>query len=76
MQPVVLEGERSNPANPPPGCRFHTRCRYVQPGCRAEAPELRAVGDGRLVARHRAEAPTLVGALELDAGPPAQETDP
>jgi peptide/nickel transport system ATP-binding protein len=72
MKPVALEGEPPDPANPPPGCRFHNRCRYTEPRCRAEEPELRALGEGRLVACHRGEELTLAGALELDAGVPAE----
>jgi len=68
MQPVVLEGEPPDPANPPPGCHFHNRCRYAEPRCRTEEPALRELGDGGLVACHRAEELTLAGALELDAG--------
>jgi len=68
MKPVVLEGEPPDPANPPPGCRFHNRCGYAESRCRVEMPALRAIGDGGLVACHRAEELSLAGALELDAG--------
>ena len=48
-----------SPANPPSGCRFHTRCPYRQPTrCDTEVPELRvipALGEGRRVACHWAE---------------------
>lgn len=33
-----LEGELPDPANPPPGCYFHPRCRYAQAICQVEAP--------------------------------------
>jgi peptide/nickel transport system ATP-binding protein len=72
MQPVALVGEPPDPAEPPPGCRFHNRCRYAEPICRIEEPQLRAIGEGRLVACHRAEELTLAGALELDAGVPGE----
>ncbi len=42
-----------DPANPPPGCRFHPRCALAVERCRVEAPELRAMGGG-LVACHLA----------------------
>jgi peptide/nickel transport system ATP-binding protein len=51
-QRVLLAGERPDPANPPPGCRFHTRCPQAQPRCRAEAPALRAITPGREVRCH------------------------
>ena len=37
---LVLEGDIPNPSAPPAGCRFHTRCPYVQPRCRTEEPML------------------------------------
>jgi oligopeptide/dipeptide ABC transporter ATP-binding protein len=43
---VVLPGNVPSPANPPPGCRFHTRCPLVQDICRREEPPLRALGEG------------------------------
>ncbi len=49
---VVLAGEIPSPSNPPPGCRFHTRCPQVQPRCRREEPRLAPIGDGRSVACH------------------------
>ena len=48
---IVLKGEVPSPMNPPPGCRFHTRCPYRQPRCSDEAPALRPVL-GRLVRCH------------------------
>ena len=52
---ILLPGDLPSPANPPPACRFHTRCPYVQPTrCRDEVPELR-VTEGHLVACHWAE---------------------
>jgi peptide/nickel transport system ATP-binding protein/oligopeptide transport system ATP-binding protein len=50
---IVLEGDVPSPMNPPPGCRFHTRCPFAFDRCRAEAPALKPSGaDGRLVACH------------------------
>ena len=50
---IPLAGEIPSPANPPSGCRFHTRCPLVAERCRQEVPELRMVGDN-LVACHLA----------------------
>lgn len=38
-------GEVPSPINPPPGCHFHTRCPYVEPRCKHEAPHLQRYGD-------------------------------
>ena len=39
-------GDVPSPSNPPPGCRFHTRCPEVFDRCRREAPELYSLPDG------------------------------
>ncbi len=49
---IVLKGELPSPLNPPPGCRFHTRCPAVQARCRVEVPLLRPLADGHHVACH------------------------
>jgi oligopeptide transport system ATP-binding protein len=51
-----LQGDVPSPLNPPSGCRFHTRCPFVQDRCRVEMPKLRTVGDGHSTACHFAEA--------------------
>jgi peptide/nickel transport system ATP-binding protein len=58
---IILEGDVANPANPPAGCYFHPRCRYAVPRCHVEAPALEDVGDGHLVACHRARELHLAG---------------
>jgi peptide/nickel transport system ATP-binding protein len=53
---ILLPGDLPSPANPPPACRFHTRCPYIQPTrCRDEVPPLRPLESGHLVACHWAE---------------------
>jgi peptide/nickel transport system ATP-binding protein len=52
---IILTGDLPSPANPPPGCRFHTRCPFRQrERCDTEVPELRLL-DGHSVACHYAE---------------------
>jgi oligopeptide/dipeptide ABC transporter ATP-binding protein len=51
----VAGGDVPSPMNPPPGCRFHTRCPFVIERCRVEMPALRPWNDGHLTACHRAE---------------------
>jgi oligopeptide/dipeptide ABC transporter ATP-binding protein len=48
----ALKGELPNPAAPPPGCRFHTRCPFAQARCTAETPPLSGAEPGRTVACH------------------------
>jgi oligopeptide/dipeptide ABC transporter ATP-binding protein len=50
-----LEGEIPSPINPPPGCRFNTRCPHAQERCRNEVPEWREYSTGHHVACHFAE---------------------
>ena len=56
-----LEGEVPNPANPPRGCRFHTRCRYAKDVCRTDEPPLEEVAEGQFVACHFAKELDLRG---------------
>jgi oligopeptide/dipeptide ABC transporter ATP-binding protein len=49
---IILEGVVPNPANPPTGCRFHTRCLHVMDVCRIEQPDNYLVGDGHWATCH------------------------
>ena len=64
---IVLEGDPPNPANPPSGCRFRTRCWKAQPICAEEDPALIDRGQGQPSACHFAE---IVKPLQI-AGEPA-----
>ena len=51
-EPVALEGELPSPANPPKGCKFHTRCKHCTEKCREQAPEMVEISDGHFVSCH------------------------
>ncbi len=51
-QRIILKGDVPSPIEPPPGCRFHTRCIYAQDICSTEEPALRETDPHHLVACH------------------------
>jgi len=51
-KPVVLEGDVPSPVDPPPACRFHTRCPWATEVCSADEPPLADYGDGQAAACH------------------------
>jgi len=84
---ILLTGDLPSPANPPTGCRFHTRCPFKQETrCDTELPQLLDIGAGHRVACHFAQEiaegkirPHTVApeSVELQAGGAvAQDTDP
>lgn len=49
---IVLKGDIPSPANPPSGCKFHTRCPMASDLCKQQEPEYRNMGDNHFVACH------------------------
>lgn len=49
---ILLKGDIPSPANPPSGCKFHTRCPYAMDICSKEIPEYKNVGNEHFVSCH------------------------
>ena len=62
---ILLEGDVPSPANPPSGCKFHPRCRYAQPICSQEHPDLVEMKPDHYVACHLARQLNLAGISEM-----------
>jgi oligopeptide/dipeptide ABC transporter ATP-binding protein len=57
---IVLYGDVPSPIDPPPGCRFHTRCPFTKEFCKQQEPPLREVRPNHLAACH------FVDSLEIN----------
>ncbi len=68
-QRIMLQGDIPSPANPPPGCRFHTRCQHVMETCKLADPQVFDAPDGTAVSCHLHTAgPCLSGDSVLRLG--------
>jgi peptide/nickel transport system ATP-binding protein len=65
LQPMLLQGERPDPANPPSGCRFRTRCRHATELCATKTPAPVEIEPNHFAACHYAKELSLKGALAL-----------
>jgi peptide/nickel transport system ATP-binding protein len=61
--PIILQGDVADPANPPSGCYFHPRCRYKIDRCATEEPVLEEIAPEHFVSCHRAHELRLEGVL-------------
>jgi oligopeptide/dipeptide ABC transporter ATP-binding protein len=76
---TVVSGEPPNPINPPPGCRFHTRCPRATEVCRTVEPQLTAYAGGHMAACHHPQhvtAQEISAATRSDASPLSAGDDP
>jgi oligopeptide/dipeptide ABC transporter ATP-binding protein len=69
---IILEGDMPSPADPPNGCRFHTRCPYVMPICREVDPPAYPVEDGWSACHLHTEGPALAGSTVIGVRPGAR----
>ena len=75
MERVILEGDVPSPANPPPGCVFHPRCRFAQDICREQEPPLAQIGPGHSARCHFADELELQGVSDVLVNPPKISPD-
>jgi len=52
VQKIILSGEMPSPMNPPPGCRFHTRCAEAKDKCAEAIPEMITISNNHQVKCH------------------------
>jgi oligopeptide/dipeptide ABC transporter ATP-binding protein len=52
---IILSGDVPSPVDPPPGCRFHTRCPHAEARCRVETPVMKEIAPGHFAACHLRE---------------------
>jgi len=64
MNRVILEGSIPSPANPPSGCKFHTRCKDCMEVCKHAVPDWKEVEPGHFCACHLYNSPERQQELE------------
>jgi len=63
---IIIKGEVPNPSNPPAGCHFHPRCKYMSEKCQHIMPELTELENGHFVSCHYAEQLKLKGIEKIE----------
>ncbi|MFD1205579.1 ABC transporter ATP-binding protein [Sporosarcina contaminans] len=61
---IILSGDVPDPANPPSGCAFHTRCPYSMEVCKTKRPELQSINEQQQVVCHLYDHNNIIGAME------------
>ena len=67
MKRIILEGDIPSPANPPKGCKFHTRCSSCMSVCKMYEPAYHEVGKGHFVACHLYDKEVMGKVSDYDA---------
>ncbi len=67
MNRIILAGDIPSPANPPKGCKFHTRCSECMNVCRMVEPAYHEVGKGHFVACHLYDKEIMAHLTDYDA---------
>ncbi len=74
---TVVEGEPPSPIDPPPACRFHTRCAFATEVCKTIEPPLTRYANGHLAACHHPQnvSPVEIAAATRDESSPLTSGD-
>ena len=72
---IVLQGDIPSPANPPKGCKFHTRCNECMSACKLVSPEFRDVANGHFVACHKYDKEIMANMKKYDEELEKQEEE-
>ena len=67
MQRIILKGDIPSPANPPKGCKFHTRCDKCMAVCKLKTPSFIEHGEKHLVACHLYDEEVIANLAKYEA---------